>query len=138
MGPIKCFLVVDTGKWTNKTDSETSQRVWKRLDTGEEITIFPPGAMWFYDDPDNPYPKGEDGKTLFCETPGGTWSIDSRCSNCDMPNDNKHKCWPRRGEAPMITVDKNFGNTCTAGAGSILMKTNGWHGFLREGYLIDA
>jgi len=56
--------------------------------------------------------------------------IDSRASNCTLPDDNVHKCWVRHGEAPNFTVDKN-GATCAAGAGSI--QTSNWHGFLRNG-----
>lgn len=77
---------------------------------------------------------GPDGKALAVITPGGSWYIDSRASNCTMPNDTKHRCWVRHGAPPNITVDKN-GNTCAAGAGSIAC--GGYHGFLRAGYLED-
>ncbi len=65
--------------------------------------------------------------------PGGSqWDIDSRASNCTMPDDRSHRCWVRHGEAPMLTVDK-AGKTCAAGAGSILAGT--YHGFLQNGAL---
>lgn len=73
---------------------------------------------------------------LCVRTPGGDWVIDSRCSNCTLPKDDTHKCWPRRGVAPAITVDKSFGNTCEAGGGSII--SGDYHGFLRDGYLIKC
>jgi hypothetical protein len=65
--------------------------------------------------------------------PGGSeWDIDSRASNCTMPNDRGHRCWVRHGQAPMITIDKS-GKTCAAGAGSIVAGT--YHGCLRNGEL---
>lgn len=63
------------------------------------------------------------------------WEVDGRASNCTKKDDNVHKCWCRHGDAPNVTVDKN-GNTCAAGAGSILV--DGWHGFLRNGYLEEC
>jgi hypothetical protein len=45
-------------------------------------------------------------------------------------NPRPHKCWVRHGEPPNHTVDKR-GNTCGAGAGSIL--SGSYHGFLRDG-----
>jgi hypothetical protein len=143
------------------TDQDTRQlfaeRIYKRMDTGELITLrdAPVGAMWdawWYDRRDG-Y-TGPDGLSLVVRTPDGyEWVIDGRASNCDMPclhcgvpykdhkhwepEDNhhyedlrKHKCWVRHGEPPVITVDKN-GNTCGAGAGSI--QTPGYHGFLQNG-----
>lgn len=70
---------------------------------------------------------------LIVKTPGGDWDIDSRASNCTLPNDKLHRCWVRHGEPPNIDVNKS-GITCKAGAGSIIV--GGWHGFLRNGYLI--
>ncbi len=66
---------------------------------------------------------------------GDHWNIDSRASNCTMPNDNTHRCWIRHGDPDKgepIHVDKN-GNTCQAGAGSIAM--GNYHGFLHNGEL---
>jgi hypothetical protein len=63
---------------------------------------------------------------------GHWWDVDSRASNCTMPQDKVHRCWVRRGEPPNVHVDKN-GPTCAAGAGSIL--ADGYHGFLHNGYL---
>ena len=127
MSRIKCFMVEKTGEGHQ----------WKRLDTGEIFESqdkLPPGAMWFapwYKELGPEY-NAPDGTSLLVITPGGAWMIDSRASNCTKPDDNIHKCWVRHGVAPEITVDKN-GNTCNAGAGSILC--GGYHGFLRNGYL---
>lgn len=96
----------------------------------------PVGAIWrceWYED--MPDMRGVDGKSYCVRTPGGDWVIDSRASNCTRPNDSTHKCWLRHGEAPNFTVDKN-GDTCSAGAGSILMRN--YHGFLRNGELTDC
>ena len=111
-----------------------SEHLYRRTDTGEEMTLrdAPDGAMW------NAFwmPSAEkqpDGRYIICRVPNGhDWSIDGPASNCTRPN-KKHNCWVRHGEPPNLTVDKN-GNTCAAGAGSILTKD--WHGFLRNGELV--
>lgn len=121
----------DSDEWQIFVDT-----IYRRVDTGEEMSIraAPPGAMWdcWW------YPaswKGADGRALCVVCPGGhEWMIDSRASNCTLPNDSVHKCWCRHGDPPDITVDKN-GVTCAAGAGSI--QTKNWHGFLRNGYLVQ-
>jgi hypothetical protein len=61
---------------------------------------------------------------------GGHWDIDSRASNCTLPDDQTHRCWIRHGDLPVITVDKS-GLTCAAGAGSIL--AGDYHGFIQNG-----
>jgi hypothetical protein len=76
-----------------------------------------------------------DHRSLIVKCPDGhEWMIDSRASNCAMPNDNTHHCWVRHGrpEDGTLHVDKS-GNTCAAGAGSI--ETPKWHGFLHNGHL---
>lgn len=112
--------------------------IYRRADTGEEMTIrdAPEGAMWdatwFHDIPGW---CGDDGRSIMCRVPKKhDWHIDGGCSNCTRPNE-PHKCWVRHGQPPNLTVDKN-GNTCAAGAGSIL--TADWHGFLRNGELVTA
>lgn len=114
---------------------------WVRRDTGEiheRISEFGVGAMWFSywlwkgAEWDN-----ETGPHLLVRCPNGDgtrdWDIDSRASNCTLPNDRLHRCWVRHGDPPNITVDKS-GLTCSAGAGSIALPN--WHGFLRGGQLI--
>ena len=149
MEPIKCFMLTPVGE-----DPETGHTLYRREDTREVYRWLNPapretpvGAMWWcpwlgeYGRADSKSRPGQarcyqptDGKYLAVRTPGGTWIIDSRCSNCTMPNDNVHHCWVRHGEPPDVTVDKN-GITCAAGAGSI--QCNDWHGFLVDGYLTD-
>jgi hypothetical protein len=78
-----------------------------------------------------------DGRHLNVMLPNGiTWDVDSRASNCDMPNDVLHRCWQRRfnpeTETPKFTVGKDQ-PTCGAGAGSI--QSGDYHGFLHDGAL---
>lgn len=136
MANIKCFMIEPTGKMTAVVDG-VSHEIWRRLDTGEEFFGGDPvGAMYYAtQDSQQYYRPGPDGRTLFVVTPGGTWSPDSRASNCTMLDDDEHYCWVRHGVPPLITVDK-VGKTCKAGGGSILMGK--YHGFLRNGYLVNA
>lgn len=91
-----------------------------------------PGCLFWADwYPENMYWDNHTGPHLCAVLPNGHhWNIDSRASNCTLPNDRKHRCWCRHGEVPNITVNKN-GNTCSAGGGSIAV--SGWHGFLTNG-----
>jgi len=123
------YVFQDSDAWQVFTD-----RLYRRVDNGEVVTLrdAPEGAIWraeWYEDV--PQWRGADGRSYVAVCPGGgVWMIDSRASNCTLPDDNVHKCWVRHGEAPNFTVDKN-GATCAAGAGSI--QTSNWHGFLRNG-----
>ncbi len=148
MARIKCFMLEPTGE-----KSEKGFTLYRRGDTGEVAPFLnnnpepiPVGAMWYADwmlpgegehfkfTGPAPWKAGPDGRVLAVKTPGGTWIIDSRCSNCGLPEDDEHCCWVRHGIPPLITVDKN-GKTCSAGGGSIQCGT--YHGFLRSGYLED-
>lgn len=66
---------------------------------------------------------------------GHEWDTDSRASNCTMKEDRQHRCWVKQGEPPHIHIDKD-GNTCAAGAGSIL--SGDYHGFLHHGKLTSC
>lgn len=92
--------------------------------------------MWFaaWLSPTHDWDNPEGPMNLCVETPGGTWNIDGRCSNCTMKDDRTHRCWVRHGDPPRVTVDKD-GHTCQAGAGSIMV--GNYHGFLRNGELTD-
>lgn len=129
-------------------ESDVRQRfvscLYKRQDTGEIMTLrdAPVGAMYYaaWLDECDSYPKGPDGRVLEVIVPNGisdkgrAWSPDERASNCTMKEDKIHRCWIRHGVPPEITVDKQ-GHTCKAGAGSIMVGK--WHGFLKNGYLVD-
>lgn len=134
-----------------------------RPDIGERfkgIQHLPPGAVWEQrgrqgDPPYNwrqsPRPDGktyiihrankQDRRVLVCKLPDGhDWVIDSRCRNCALPNDDKHWCWIREGRPEDGTLNVTKGGkkarTCQAGAGSI--QTGSWHGFLRNGRLVQC
>lgn len=137
------YLFAPDDEW-----QDWQEQVYRRADNGElrvlhqnasAVTIGVPtaevGACW------NawwmPYTKGPDGMTLMVRCPDGhDWMVDSRASNCGSPDDDEHRCWVRHGDPKecQVTVDKN-GNTCSAGAGSI--QTPNWHGFLRNGVLVE-
>ena len=148
MGRIKCFFVEEVERKKIKCDYQGCDDpdcfreivTSKRTDTGElvedawELT----GAM-FYVNPSAYSWRGSDGKCLVVVTPAGPWFVDSRASNCTRKDDNEHRCWVREGVPPNVTAGKG-GNTCAAGAGSIMMN-NGkihYHGFLRGGYLEEC
>lgn len=113
------------------------EEIYRRADTGEEMCLrdATPGAMWYawwFDDMYTPQEK----HNLVVKTPGGEWCVDGQANNCTMKDDLKqerHHCWIRHGEPPNVTVDKQGGPTCSAGAGSI--QCGQYHGFLRNGYL---
>jgi hypothetical protein len=132
---IRCFFL-EPDPEGRKSDG---LNLFRRMDTGELMTLrdAPVGAMWdvsWYKDTYYHKPN-YDGIHLAIRTPGGTWDIESRANNCTMPDDDTHRCWIRHGTVPDITVDKD-GLTCGAGAGSIL--SGGYHGFLRQGVLVDC
>jgi hypothetical protein len=122
-----------------KEDRQTFiDTVYRRIDTGEEMTLrdAKPGAIWnaFW----WPNPGTRDGLYLVARCPNGSdWMIDSRASNCTMPDDDTHKCWIRRGPPSCLTVEKaitigsSASTTCGAGAGSI--QVGDYHGFLTGG-----
>lgn len=153
--PTKCsvcdYEFQPGDSWQVSTD-----HVFRRAETGEEFTLntAPPGAMWnayWFVTRDHEW-VGPDGKSMEVVCPNGVrWNIDSRANNCDSPCENcgapwnkhdydkcsgykdakPHKCWIRHGEPPLLTVDKDGGPTCGAGAGSI--QAGDYHGFLRHG-----
>jgi hypothetical protein len=149
--PIKCFFVEDTGKrkkFINRDEkgritSKGERIVWRRTDTGElvqKLGDLPAGAMWFAPWCDEIWiPQLE--HVLVVKTPGGDWIVDSQASNCTMPSEKHpqqtdHHCWIIHGMVPEITVDKN-GKTCNAGGGSIATANGKYHGFLRNGFLVE-
>jgi hypothetical protein len=119
---------------------------WARSDTGERHernSQFGVGAMWraiwmpknwCWDNETEPHllVRCPDGPETLTHRGYHDWDIDSRCSNCGLPNDRLHRCWVRHGVPPDVHVDK-AGVTCSAGAGSIALPH--WHGFLTNGYL---
>lgn len=154
---VKCFYVEPTGDaLATFADGHTEihaaeaysgvngwtrwQPRYRRADTGEIfacLAAVPPGGMWDADWMHDCIGPNTDGRVLVVKLPNGNdWIIDSRASNCTLPNDDNHRWWVRHGEPPNITVDKLGGPTCAAGAGSIL--SGNYHGFLRNGELVPA
>jgi len=135
-----------TGRYTEFSGGISSP-ILVRLDTAEERTQreLPIGALWAVEvspegiDHSEKYYKnlrGDDGHSIVCKLPGDhIWYIDGSCSNCDRRQE-PHHCWVRHGTiGDALTVDK-AGNTCSAGAGSVIV--DGWHGFLRNGALVPC
>lgn len=136
--PKECpcgYIFQDTDEWEIDFKSEYAKHDDPTLVFTLAKNSAPIGAMWFADWY-LPACAGPDGHSLVVRTPGGDWLVDSRASNCTLPNDDVHKCWVRTGEPPNITVGKG-GFTCAAGAGSILM-SNGYHAFLQDGILREC
>ncbi|MES5489064.1 hypothetical protein QMZ05_40505 [Bradyrhizobium sp. INPA03-11B] len=125
-----------------------SRQIYVRASDGFRCTLedAPPGACWnawwiadrrSEEQIGCAWMVGPDGRSLVVKCPDGhQWMVDARASNCTKPDDDKHHCWVRHGrpEDGTLHVDK-AGNTCAAGAGSI--QTGKWHGFLRNGYLVE-
>lgn len=130
---------------------------FRRADTGEVLGIrpnLPPGAVFealgHDDEPPHNWRSrkdgiihhpGPDGRVLICILPDGhPWTIDSRCNNCTLPEDDKHWCWNRTGSPEDGTLDVRKGKpgqtTCAAGGGSVDDGT--WHGFLHDGKLVSC
>ena len=123
---------------------------------GSRFTLrdAPPGAMWdaeWMRQNGGDWATGPDGLCLTIQLPNGhAWSVDAEASNCTRPQsvpvDGKpgwtrfvrtHYCWIRHGDPRTgdVHVDK-AGDTCAAGAGSIL--AGDYHGFLHNGYLVSC
>jgi len=138
MTEYSCSWWEATGRRTPFDENGIASMVYRNMATGEETSDLPIGALFVSDHG----PKGFDGHSVVCIIPragsrGKTWwYIDSRASNCTMPDDKEHRCWVRHGTVgDVVHVDKN-GNTCAAGAGSIAVP--GFHGFLHHGILKDC
>lgn len=118
-------------------------RVWD-TPSGE----LEPGCLYrptWYESADPTFMRNPDGSIhLHVMLPCGChWNIDAEASNCTRPGDRTHKCWVRHGdpEDPQgertgvkFHVDK-AGDTCAAGAGSIICGCRRYHGFLHHGAL---
>lgn len=142
------FVFADGHHWQTTGDRLYSGSPDRQLHT---LRDAPPGALWdAWWLADHPHGPGPDGICLMCRLPNGSdWHVDGECSNCSRPQrevregrtfltDRTHYCWVRHGDPKhpaTLHVDKN-GNTCDAGAGSII--AGGWHGFLHHGHLVPC
>lgn len=113
------------GRYVFEADDEfrvSIDRLWTRSDGGPMTTLedAPVGAMYdayWAKDRDRGWP---DGISLVVRTPGGDWFLDRH-----------EQKWQRTGKIPKVTADP-----------SILIHrddgTPGYHGWLRDGVLVDA
>lgn len=138
--PIECSWWEHTGEMTPFKDGVSSP-LYRPLGFDGPCVPYdgmPPGACWVLNHGAGEHPAwavGADGLAIAVILPTRhSWYIDSRASNCTMPDDKVHKCWIRHGTVgERLTVDKR-GLTCKAGAGSI--QVPGYHGFLEDGRLV--
>jgi hypothetical protein len=117
--PTHCgcgYAFADTDQWQYNVD-----RLWRRVDTGELFTLddAPPGAMWFAPWYEDTF-KGPDGRSLVVKTPAGDWLVDSISSGGGR--------WTRTGEAPRVTASPSI----------LFHGTPGYHGWLRDGQLVEC
>ena len=149
---ILCFEIKYVGNFSLGLSYEEAQKqVFDEMvqfaETCEQLTYgyyydTPSGKLevgclyWDNSLPENYFWDNHKGPYLMAILPNGDhWNIDSRANNCALPNDRLHRCWVRTGEIPNITVG-NDGNTCKAGAGSIL--SGSYHGFLTNGEFTEC
>ena len=114
--------------------------LYARTDTREVLALrdAPPGAMWdawWYGDSDFPTPPRPDGIHLMVRCPDmrdgkGTadWYVDGKAGNAP----GKLYGWERSGDP------KANPPTITANPSIQITRTNGYHGWLRSGKLVDA
>lgn len=121
--PHRCpcgYLFKPSDNWQVFTD-----RLYRRADhpDGVPFTLAEaaPGAIW---DADwlHDFRAGPDGLSLHVRLPdGGDWFMDG-------PSAGNGPGWSRTGKPPVLTVTPS----CQHITGGL------WHGWLREGYLVDA
>jgi hypothetical protein len=128
------YAFTDEDRWQVWTDrmyvNPATSEVWPKRDLPPGATYSAPWYRRFYDRQTPP----DDGITLCVKLPNGhDWCVDSEASNCDRKG-QEHSCWVRSGDPRKaeVTAGKS-GNTCSAGAGSIL--SGDYHGFLQSGVL---
>lgn len=121
-------------EWPHVSRHAGTEAVWST----EDGNLHPGDMRWqaHYLDRTECWPAGWtncSGQHLHVMLPNRVdWDIDSRASNCTLPDDTTHRCWVRTGEPPKVTAGK-AGSTCSAGAGSI--RAGDYHGFLQDGVL---
>jgi hypothetical protein len=100
----------------------------RRSDTGELTTIrkAPAGAMWFADWLAG-HCEGADQKArrpgqphLIVKTPAGDWDVDGPSSNGNG--------WTRDGAAPTVTANPSI----------LIDRSSNYHGWLRNGHLVEC
>jgi hypothetical protein len=97
-------------------------RIYRRQGDGEEMPLCeaPAGAMFYSGWYEDIGIAGPDGRSLSVITPGGQWDI-------DMPSSSGGH-WQRSGEPPNVTANPSI----------LIGSPPRYHGWLRNGVLIDA
>ncbi len=125
MAVYKCFMLEAVRKEREDfpEGGSITRTVYKRTDTGEEMSLVtaPIGAMVYADWLDNTKRTGPDGKNLIVKTPGGCWPIDQP----SFDGQKEGPGWTRTGTPPNVSAMP-----------AIVM--GGYHGWLRNGELVDA
>ena len=88
------------------------------------------------------YRVNGDGPVYVIKLPDGReFMPGSVAANCPRKGED-HDCWCVHGQSPLLTLDKNpidGRTTCDAGMGSIgPARVGGWHGFVRDGWLVEV
>lgn len=118
--------------------SSMQELLYKTAD-GSVMTLSaaPIGAMWSEVHPHvrpGSGSVGPDGLCLMVKTPGGNWCVDGPSwENGELKSEHG---WTRTGTPPKITVNPSIHLLTTAPDGSD--RKTLYHGWLRDGVLIDA
>jgi len=112
------------------------ERLYEHEGSLYSLHCCPPGAMFFADwrismKGDN---QGPDGHCLVVRLPNyEEWCVDGRGDACEQPPRQKHGCWLRSGEAPVITAYKRS-QLCLSGESTYCAPN--WQGHLLDGVLV--
>lgn len=114
----------------------TMQELIYRTDDGKEMTISeaPIGAMWNEPGHRPLTLPSEDGLCLVVKTPGGNWCVDG--PSWENGVKKADRAWKRTGTPPNITANPSIHILTTGLDGS--ERRTVYHGWLRDGVLIDA
>lgn len=137
--PTKCdacsFIFAQTDHW-----QVFMSEIYRRIDTNEELTLrsAPAGAMWdawWYGDTDWPTPPRPDGIHLMVRCPDtadgkGTadWYVDGKAGNAP----DKVYGWERTG------IPNQHPPSVTAMPSIQITRANGYHGWLKSGFLVPV
>jgi len=121
-------------KFTGEAMQSTMQELVYRTADGKDMTLSeaPVGAMW--NERAGKKTVTEDGLCIVVKTPGGNWCIDGPSwENGVMKAEH---AWTRTGRPPNITANPSI-HILTSGLDGSDRRTV-YHGWLRDGVLIDA
>ena len=113
------------------------------LEAAQSTLPLPPGSLYYCKRHEIRCSEWDDcpGYHLHLVLPNRhIWNLDQRASNCGRMTDRRHRCWARVGvpafqERWPMTVWEGSDRCTTYGAGSVFCLEDGWHGFLRDGWI---